>query len=76
MPLYIDFISENIGRGNIEYCGPRTIGTYTPITNYQDYLELKAEERQLIIGTSNNGAAGVHQFDLIDLLETKVLQAL
>ena len=73
VPLYIDFVSQRFGGGNIDYCGPRTIGTYTPISTYQAYLELKAEERQLVVGTSNNGAAGVYSFDLIDFLDVKVL---
>ena len=58
------------------YCGARTIGTYTDQATYQNFLELKTDDRELIIGTNDNSNAGTHSFTVIDFVGAKVIQEL
>jgi hypothetical protein len=73
VPTYIDFVSARFGGGDMTYCGARTIGTFTPQVTYQNTLQMSAEDRQLIIGTTNNNDVGTYQFDLIDFIDVKEL---
>ena len=74
VPLYIDYVSFLFGGGNIEYCGTREIGIAENTVTYQNYLELRADDRQLIVGTDNNGDVGTYQLTIIDYVNTNRLE--
>ena len=74
VPLYIDYVSFLFGGGNIEYCGSREIGIAESTVTYSNYLELRASDRELIVGTDNNGDVGTYYLTIIDYVATNRLE--